>query len=141
MVFDRRARTGLLLGAVAQFLALWTSFLASLFGFAFAPAALGQAIIEVLPGWLSVPLIELLQFWAQRLLVASVLLAFVALGAIAGALALEPRRSTGAVVLAGAAPWIAAAVLAASFASSQIPLAASLVGAGIGLATFFGTLA
>src|SRR5687767_620735 len=141
MVFDRRARTGLLLGAVAQFLALCTSFLASLFGFAFAPVALGQAIIEVLPGWISVPLIELLQFWAQRLLVASVLIAFLVAGAVAGALALDPRYRTPAVVIAGAAPWLGAALLAALFASSQIPLAASLVGAGVGLATFFATLA
>ena len=139
--FDRRARTGLLLGSVAQFLALCTAFLASIFGFAFAPAALGQAIIEVLPGWISVPVIELLQFWAQRLLVASILVAFVVCGAATGALTLDPRRRTGAVVLVGAAPWAGAAILAALFASSQIPLAASLVGAGIGLASFFGTLA
>ena len=141
MSFDRRARTGLLLGAVAQFLALCTSFLASLFGFAFAPVALGQAIIEVLPGWVSVPLIELLQFWAQRLLVASVLIGFLAIGAIAGALALDPTRSTRSVVLTGALPWLGAALVAGLFASVQIPLAASLVGAGVGLAAFFATLA
>ncbi|HEX4743534.1 MAG TPA: molybdopterin-dependent oxidoreductase [Candidatus Limnocylindria bacterium] len=141
MLSDRRARTGLLLGAVAQFLALCTSFLASLFGFAFAPAALGQAVIEVLPGWISVPLIELLQFWAQRLLVATVIAGFLALGALAGVLALDPRRRTAAVIGAGAGPWLGAAALAALFASSQIPPTASLVGAGIGLTTFFGTLA
>ncbi len=138
---DRRARTGLLLGAVAQFLALCTAFLASLVGFAFAPVALGQAIIEVLPGSISVPLIELLQHWAQRILVASVLIAFLVCGAAAGTLTLDPHRRTSAVVLVGQAPWVGAAILAALFASAQIPLPASLVGAGIGLAAFFGTLA
>lgn len=141
MSFDRRVRTGLLLGAVAQFLALCTSFLGSLFGFAFAPAALGQAVIEVLPGWISVPLIELLQFWAQRLLVASVLLGFIAIGAVAGALTLDPSRRTRSVVLTGALPWLGAALIAGVFASTQIPLGASLVGAGIGMAMFFATLA
>lgn len=129
------------MGAVAQFLALSTAFIASLFGFAFAPAALGQAIIEVLPGWISVPLIELLQHWAQRLLVASVLVGFMVCGAVVGTLTLDPRRRTRAVVIVGLVPWAGAAILAALFASAQIPLPAAVVGAGIGLAAFFGTLA
>lgn len=138
---DRHTRTGLVVGAVAQFLALCVSFIGSLFGFAFAPAALGQAIIELLPGWISVPLIELLQFWAQRLLVAGILAGFLVAGALVGALAIDPRVRTRTVVAAGAAPWIIAVVSAALFASAQIPALAALVGAGIGSATFFGVLA
>ncbi|MDQ3401414.1 MAG: hypothetical protein M3470_10470, partial [Chloroflexota bacterium] len=131
---DRHTRTGLVVGAVAQFLALCVSFIGSLFGFAFAPAALGQAIIELLPGWISVPLIELLQFWAQRLLIAGILAGFLVAGALVGALAIDPRARTRTVVAAGAAPWIIAVVSAALFASAQIPALAALVGAGIGSA-------
>ncbi|MDQ3098073.1 MAG: molybdopterin-dependent oxidoreductase [Chloroflexota bacterium] len=138
---DHRARTGLAVGAVAQFLALCVSFLGSLFGFAFAPAALGQAIIELLPGWISVPLIELLQHWAQRLLVASILVAFLAAGAVTGALAIDPRARTRTVLAAGAAPWLLAVLGAALFASSQVPPLAAVLGAGIGSAAFFGILA
>lgn len=138
---DRRTRTGLVVGAVAQLLALCVAFIGSLFGFAFAPAALGQAVIELLPGWLSVPLIELLQFWAQRLLVAGILVGFLVSGAVTGALALDPRARTPTVIAAGAAPWAISVAAAALFASSQIPALAALLGAGIGSATYFGLLA
>ncbi|HEU5287080.1 MAG TPA: hypothetical protein VFV20_01630, partial [Candidatus Limnocylindria bacterium] len=60
---DRRTRTGALVGALAMFLALDVAFLASLIGLPFTPFALGQAIIDVLPGAISIPLIETLQYW------------------------------------------------------------------------------
>lgn len=138
---DRAARTGLLIGAVAQLLALCVAFIGSLFGSTFAPAALGQAVIELLPGWISVPLIELLRFWAQRLLVAGILVAFLATGAVAGALALDRRARTRMVIALGAAPWLASAAGAALFASNQIPPLGAALGAGIGSAAYFGVLA
>jgi hypothetical protein len=72
---DQRARTGLLVGGLAMFFALDIAFLVSLAGYAFAPDALGQALIEVTPGFIVVPLIGLLQFWAKRLLVGGVVVA------------------------------------------------------------------
>jgi len=99
---DHRARTGLLVGGVAMFFALDIAFLASLAGFAFAPDAFGQALIEVMPGFIVVPLIGLLQFWAKRLLVAGVLVGFLGCGAIAGALAVDPRRRDRTVIAVGA---------------------------------------
>jgi hypothetical protein len=59
-------------GVLAMFFALDVAFLVSLAGMPFVADALGQAIIEVLPGWITIPLIELLQFWAKWLLVAGV---------------------------------------------------------------------
>lgn len=137
---DGRARTGLLLGAVAQFIALAVAFMGSLVIGVFAPFALGQALIELMPGWLSAPLIEQLQFWAQRLLVIGVIVLFVITGAIAGALAIDPAVRTRTVVLAGAAPWAGAALLSMIFASSQVQPVAAIAGAGLGLAGFFGLL-
>ena len=67
-----RERTGLLVGVLAMFLALDVAFLVSLVGLPFTPFALGQAIIDVLPAWISIPLIELLHFWAKALLVIGV---------------------------------------------------------------------
>src|SRR5258708_38016452 len=84
---DRRARTGVLVGALSMFFALDIAFLASIAGFAFAPDALGQAFIEVLPGAIVVPLIGLLQHWAKRLLVAGVIALFLVAGAVTGVLA------------------------------------------------------
>ena len=54
---DQRTRTGLLVGGLAMFFALDLAFLVSLAGFAFAPEAVGQALIGVLPGFIVVPLI------------------------------------------------------------------------------------
>ena len=80
-----RQRTGVLIGVLAMFLALNVAFLVSLVGLPFTPLALGQAIIDVLPGWISIPLIELLHFWAKALLVIGVLALFVIAGGVAGA--------------------------------------------------------
>ena len=90
-----RERTGLLVGVLAMFLALDVAFLVSLVGLPFTPFALGQAIIDVLPGWISIPLIELLHFWAKALLVIGVLALFLIAGGIAGILAISPRRGDG----------------------------------------------
>src|SRR2546422_421172 len=70
--FDRRARTGMLVGALAMFFALDVAFLLSMAGLPFAADSLGQAIIDVLPGWISIPLIEALHQWAKILLVLGV---------------------------------------------------------------------
>jgi DMSO/TMAO reductase YedYZ molybdopterin-dependent catalytic subunit len=130
-----RQRTGLLVGVLAMFLALDVAFLVSLVGLPFTPLALGQAIIDVLPGWISIPLIELLHFWAKALLVIGVLALFLLAGGVAGVFAVSSQRSDRAVLGMVAAPWIVAVVLGQLFAAEKIDLATSLVDAAVGLAT------
>jgi DMSO/TMAO reductase YedYZ molybdopterin-dependent catalytic subunit len=129
-----RQRTGLLVGFLAMFLALDIAFLVSLVGLPFTPFALGQAIIDVLPGWISIPLIELLHFWAKALLIIGVLALFMIAGAIAGVFAISSQRRDAAVLGAVAAPWIAAVVLGQVFAGAKIDLGTSVVDAAVGLA-------
>ncbi|MEO8632153.1 MAG: molybdopterin-dependent oxidoreductase, partial [Chloroflexota bacterium] len=129
-----RQRTGLLVGVLAMFLALDVAFLVSLVGLPFTPFALGQAIIDVLPGWISIPLIELLHFWAKALLVIGVLALFLIAGGVAGVFAISSRRGDAAVLGAVAAPWIAGVVLGQLFAGEKIDLGTSIVDAAIGLA-------
>ena len=129
-----RERTGLLIGVLAMFLALDVAFLVSLVGLPFTPYALGQAIIDVLPGWISIPLIELLHFWAKALLVIGVLALFLLAGGVAGVFAISSRRSDTTVLGAVAAPWIVAVVLGQLFAAEKIDFGTSLVDAAIGLA-------
>ncbi|MEP6693404.1 MAG: molybdopterin-dependent oxidoreductase [Chloroflexota bacterium] len=129
-----RQRTGLLVGVLAMFLALDVAFLVSLVGLPFTPFALGQAIIDVLPGWISIPLIELLHFWAKALLIIGVLALFLLAGAVAGMLAISPRRSDATVLGAVAAPWILGVILGQLFAGEKIDLGTSMVDAGVGLA-------
>jgi hypothetical protein len=93
-----RERTGFLVGVLAMFLALDVAFLVSLVGLPFTPFALGQAIIDVLPGFISIPLIELLHFWAKALLVIGVLALFLLAGGVAGVFAISPQRSDSAVL-------------------------------------------
>lgn len=138
--FDHRARTGALVGTLAMFFALDLAFLVSLAGFAFAPDALGQAIIEVTPGFIVVPLIGLLQFWAKRLLVLGVLVGFLGCGALTGAFAVDPRRSDRAILLLGALPWVGAVVLGQLFAPGAVDLSAVLLTSAVGALTYFGAL-
>jgi len=139
---DARARTGLLMGGLAMFFALDVAFLVSLLpGLVFAPLALGQAIIEVLPGWISIPLIDLLQHWAQRLLVAGVLLLYLIGGAATGLVALDARRRDLAIVGLGALPWLLTVVLGQLFAGAHFETSSVLVDAGAGALTFFAALA
>ena len=116
--------------------AILVAYLASLIGFTFAPDALAQSLIEVLPGAIAVPLIELLQFWAKRLLVAAVLLGFIACGAIAGALATDPRRRDRTVVAVGVAPWLVTIVLSQLFAGSKVDLPSILLTGSVGAVAF-----
>ena len=122
-----------MVGVVAMFLALNVAFLVSLVGLPFTPLALGQAIIDVLPGWISIPLIEALHFWAKALLVIGVLALFLIGGGVAGWLAISAERSGTAVLAAVATPWAAAVLLAQLFAAEKIDLGTSVVDAGIGL--------
>src|SRR3981081_1623331 len=92
-----RQRTGLLVGVLAMFLALDVAFLVSLVGLPFTPFALGQAIIDVLPGWISIPLSELLPFWAKALLIIGVVALFLLAGGVAGMFSISARRSDAAV--------------------------------------------
>ncbi|MBI3521595.1 MAG: molybdopterin-dependent oxidoreductase [Chloroflexi bacterium] len=138
---DTRARTGILVGALAMFFALDVAFIVSLAGVPFAPLSLGQAIIEVLPGWISIPLIELFQHWAQRLLVIGVVALYLASGTIAGIAALDPGRRDRVVVSLAVAPWLLTVVLAQLFAAAHLELGALLVDAGAGLAVFAASLA
>ncbi|MDP9245531.1 MAG: hypothetical protein M3O64_02660, partial [Chloroflexota bacterium] len=128
------------MGALAMFFALDLAFLVSLAGFAFAPDALGQALIEVTPGFIVVPLIGLLQFWAKRLLVGGVLVGFLACGALAGAFTVDPKRSDRAVLAIGALPWVAAVVLGQLFAPGVVDLAAVLLTSAVGTITYFAVL-
>lgn len=130
---DPRTRTGALIGALAMFLALDVAFLVSLIGLPFAPNALGQAIIDVLPGWISIPLIERLQFWAKGLLVLGVLLLFLVAGAVAGAFAVVSGRRTALVAALVALPWALAVVLGQLFAGAKIDLATSVIDAAVGI--------
>src|SRR5712691_616241 len=129
-----RERTGLLVGVLAMFLALDVAFLVSLVGLPFTPFALGQAIIDVLPGWISIPLIELLHFWAKALLIIGVLVLFLISGGIAGMFAISPRRGDASVLATVAAPWIIGVILGQLFAGEKIDLGTSVVDAAVGLA-------
>ena len=123
-----------------MFFALDIAFLISLAGFAFAPDALGQAFIEILPGFIVVPLIGLLQYWAKRLLVAGVIALFLACGAGAGALAVDPRRRDRTVLLVGALPWVGTVVLGQLFAPRVVDLSSVLLTSAVGAAAYFGAL-
>lgn len=117
-----------------MFLALDIAFLVSLAGLPFTPFALGQAIIDVLPGFISIPLIETLQFWAKGLLVVGVLALFFAAGGAAGAIAVAPERRDRGVAAAVAAPWVIAVALGQLFAPLRIDFATSLIDGCVGLA-------
>ena len=116
--------------------AILVAYLASLIGFTFAPDALAQAVIEVLPGAIAVPLIELLQFWAKRLLVGGVLVGFIASGGLAGALAVDPRRRDRTVVAVGIAPWLLTVLLSQLVAGSKVDLPSILLTGSVGAVAF-----
>jgi DMSO/TMAO reductase YedYZ molybdopterin-dependent catalytic subunit len=139
--FDRRARTGMLVGALAMFFALDVAFLVSMAGMPFVADSLGQAIIDILPGWISIPLIELLHQWAKILLIVGVIALFLIDGAATGLLASSPRRRTLAVVGLGLLPWVAAYGLARIFSAARIEPTTSLIDAAAGAATFLAALA
>jgi len=131
----------MLVGALAMFFALDVSFLVSLAGMPFVADSLGQAIIDVLPGWVSIPLIELLQYWAKWLLIVGVVALFFADGAITGLLAVAPRRRDATVVAVAVVPWVASVVLAQLFSASKIEPVTSVIDAAAGAATFLVSLA
>ena len=139
--FDRRARTGMLVGALAMFFALDVAFLLSMAGMPFVADSLGQAIIDVLPGWISIPLIEALHQWAKILLVIGVFALFLIDGAATGLLAASPRQRTTAVLGVGLLPWVAAFVLARVFSPQRIEPITSLIDAAVGTAVFLVALA
>ncbi|TME59367.1 MAG: hypothetical protein E6I51_12010 [Chloroflexi bacterium] len=134
--FDRRARTGLLVGALAMFFALDVAFLLSMAGLPFVADSLGQAIIDVLPGFISIPLIEALHQWAKILLGIGVLVLFEIDGAVTGLLAAAPGRRDRAVIAIGLLPWVAAYVLARVFAAERIEPVTSFIDAAGGALVF-----
>jgi DMSO/TMAO reductase YedYZ molybdopterin-dependent catalytic subunit len=107
----------------------------------FVADALGQAIIEVLPGAITIPLIELLHFWAKTLLVAGVVVLFLVAGAVTGVLAITARGRNTPVVAIALLPWVASVVLARLFAAEKIEPVTSLIDAAAGAATFLVALA
>src|SRR5436309_10998199 len=117
--FDRRTRTGMLVGAIAMFFALDAAFLLSMAGMPFVADSLGQAFIDVLPGWISIPLIDALHQWAKILLVVGLIALFLIDGAATGLVAAS-RRRTVAVVAVGLLPWVAAFVFARIFSPQRI---------------------
>ena len=139
--FDRRTRTGMLVGAIAMFFALDAAFLLSMAGMPFVADSLGQAIIDLLPGWISIPLIDALHQWAKILLIVGVIALFLIDGAATGALAIAPRRRTRLVVGLGLLPWVGAFGLARVFAPLRIEAVTSLIDAAAGAAVFLGALA
>src|SRR2546425_9294738 len=139
--FDRRARTAMLVGALAMFFALDVAFLLSLAGMPFAADSLGQAIIDVLPGWISIPLIELLHQWAKVLLVVGVIALFLIDGAATGYLAASARRRDSVVIAVGLLPWVAAYGLARIVSPERIEPTTSLIDAAAGAAAFLVALA
>ncbi|HEX9266327.1 MAG TPA: molybdopterin-dependent oxidoreductase [Candidatus Limnocylindria bacterium] len=139
--FDRRARTGMLVGALAMFFALDVAFLLSMAGMPFVADSLGQAIIDVLPGFISIPLIDALHQWAKILLIVGVVALFLIDGAATGLLAASPRRRTAVVLGVGLLPWVAAFALARLFAPLRIEPVTSLIDAAVGAAVFLAALA
>jgi DMSO/TMAO reductase YedYZ molybdopterin-dependent catalytic subunit len=131
----------MLVGALAMFFALDVAFLLSLAGMPFVADSLGQAIIDVLPGWISIPLIEALHQWAKILLIVGVIALFLIDGAATGALAASRRRRTAAVVGVGLLPWVAGFVLARVFSPLRIEPVTSLIDAAVGAAVFLGAIA
>ncbi|MBM4420937.1 MAG: hypothetical protein FJ034_05030, partial [Chloroflexi bacterium] len=103
-------RNGTLIGLLAGAFALLISMILDLRSLPFAPAAAGQAVIDVLPGWIAVPLIEHLKEWAKRALIAAMVAAFLAAAALAGSW-LQDGRSPRAVAALGLAPWLLAVAL------------------------------
>jgi DMSO/TMAO reductase YedYZ molybdopterin-dependent catalytic subunit len=137
---DQHVRTGLLVGALSMFFALDIAFLVSLAGFSFAPESLGQALIEIMPAGIVIPLINLLEFWAKRLLVLGVLVLFMIAGAVAGAITIDPKRGSRAVLVAGAFPWVATVVLGQLFAPGKVDLSSTTLTSAVGALTFFVSL-
>src|SRR6185503_4334022 len=115
-------------------------FLLSMAGMPFVADSLGQAIIDLLPGWISIPLIELLHQWAKILLVLGVVALFLIDGAATGLLAAS-RRRTALVLAVGLLPWVAAFGLARIFAPQRIEPVTSLIDAAVGAAVFLASLA
>lgn len=124
-----------------MFFALDVAFLLSMAGMPFVADSLGQAIIDVLPGWISIPLIDALHQWAKILLVLGVIALFLIDGAATGVVAASSRRRTAAVVGVGLLPWVAAFVLARLFAPLRIEPVTSLIDAAVGAAVFLAALA
>jgi DMSO/TMAO reductase YedYZ molybdopterin-dependent catalytic subunit len=132
---------GALAGVVAMTFALLVTFLLSVIGTPYPPVALGQAIIEALPGWISVPLIELLQHWAQRLLVVGVLGIYLVAGGMTGVAATSARVSTSTVVALAALPWVATVALAQVLAGAKVDLPGDLFASAVGAGAVFAALA
>jgi DMSO/TMAO reductase YedYZ molybdopterin-dependent catalytic subunit len=130
----------MLVGALAMFFALDVAFLLSMAGMPFVADSLGQAIIDVLPGFISIPLIDALHHWAKILLVVGVVGLFLIDGAATGLLAAS-RRRTGLVLGVGLLPWVAAFVLARIFSPQRIEPVTSLIDAAVGAAVFLASLA
>ena len=124
-----------------MFFALDVAFLLSMAGMPFVADSLGQAIIDVLPGFISIPLIDALHQWAKILLVVGVVALFLIDGAATGLLAASPRRRTAVVLGVGLLPWVAAFVLARLFAPLRIEPVTSLIDAAVGAAVFLAALA
>jgi len=127
----RGAPAGLLIGTLASAFALLVSFVLSWQGVAFAPASAGQALIAVLPGFVTVPLIELLKEWAKRLLVLGLVGLFLGSGALAGRWTLDPRRGSGATTALVVGPWALTVALGGLFAAAQVDLAGTLLNASL----------
>jgi len=123
-----------------MFFALDVAFLLSMAGMPFVVDSLGQAFIDVLPGWISIPLIEALHEWAKILLVVGLVALFLIDGGATGLLAAS-RRRTVAVVGVGLLPWVAAFVLARIFSPQRIEPVTSLIDAAVGAAAFLAALA
>lgn len=122
----------MLVGLLAMFLALDVAFLVSLAGMPFAPLALGQALIALVPGSVQIALIETLLYGAKILLVVGVTLLFLIAGGVAGAATVSPSRRGVDVLAWTAGPWAIAILLGQVFAPQRIDLATSVIDAAAG---------
>lgn len=124
-------------GAFAAVLALAGAYLVSLLGLPFGPLSFGQALIEILPGWVSIPIIEALKHLAQPLLILGVLASFVIAGGVSSVL--ETRSSVRTRYLGtfiGVLPWALTVILAQMFAPRAVPWLSNLVDCALGAAIF-----
>ncbi|MBU6424280.1 MAG: molybdopterin-dependent oxidoreductase [Chloroflexi bacterium] len=133
--------TAALAGGVAMAFALLVVLLLSEAGAPFPPAALGQAAVEALPGAVSVPLIELLQHWAERLLIVAIVAAYLLGGCATAVAAARSRVASGAVVGLGALPWVVTVASAQVLAGKKVDLGADLFACAVGAAAFYAALA
>ncbi len=134
--FLTRHGTGLAVGTLAGAVALEAAFLAGvMLSLPFAPFALAQGVVDITPGQVSTVFIDLLQFWAKRLLEIGVVAFHLLMAALAGAL-LARGASLSRTALVAAVPWALNLAAALVFATRRIDPSSVGVDGAVGLVTY-----